>query len=385
MKICFLSKEYPPETHAGGIGTYTYNMATAMAKLGHEIHVITSGQRDGQTEPVNGVWVHRVKSPNIKPYEFHIIKYSYAAVKKLSQLNRRFDIVQASEFEAEGLWLTLKKTFPLVTRLATPRFLIENLNGKTLWGPRPLLNWFEKRQSVHSRGLFTSTRALAEVVSARWHLDSSRVAVIPNSVDLSRVVRLAADSPAVSDLKNEKYLLYFGRLEERKGVRILARALPAVLEEFPDLRAVFVGRDLGYQGVSMREHLEKILGALSHRVTFLDNLPQERLFPIVGRAQLVVLPSLWEAFGFVCVEALALGRPVIATSGSGFEEIIEDNLSGYLVEPGDSRLLARKMIEVLGDEHGRLRISEGARLRAQDFEVSGVALRLLNYYHEIRD
>jgi len=100
---------------------------------------------------------------------------------------------------------------------------------------------------------------------------------------------------------------------------------------------------------------------------------------------MVVLPSLWEAFGFVCVEAMALGRPVVASSGSGFAEIIEDGISGYLVEPGKSELLAGKMINVLKDEEGLRKISEGARTRAQDFEVSKVALRLLAFYEKTKD
>jgi glycosyltransferase involved in cell wall biosynthesis len=116
---------------------------------------------------------------------------------------------------------------------------------------------------------------------------------------------------------------------------------------------------------------------------FFDNLQHQDLFPIVDSAKIVILPSLWEAFGFVCVEAMALGRPVIATSGSGFEEIIENNVSGYLVEPGDSDLLAQKIITALTNEEGLRRISVEAAKRARDFEASKVALNLLAYYKRV--
>ena len=87
----------------------------------------------------------------------------------------------------------------------------------------------------------------------------------------------------------------------------------------------------------------------------------------------------------MCVEAMALGCPVIAGDGSGFAEIIEDNKSGYLVEPGNSKLLAERIIRCLENEDELRRISEGAMKRAQDFEVSKVALNLLAYYKGIRE
>ena len=98
----------------------------------------------------------------------------------------------------------------------------------------------------------------------------------------------------------------------------------------------------------------------------------------------VILPSLWEAFGFVSVEAMALGRPVITTSGSGFEEIIEDNISGYIIQPGDSEVLAQKIISVLQDGKSLSSIAVNARARALDFDVSNVAPKLVDYYKRIR-
>jgi glycosyltransferase involved in cell wall biosynthesis len=385
MNICFLSQEYPPETHVGGIGTYTYNMASALAKLGHEIHVIASTKGVARTVHDNGVFVHRVKRLHIKLKELEHLYYSYLVAKKIIEIKCHFDIVQSSEFASEAFWFSLNKKFPLVTRLATPFYLIEELNGKMFFGPRPLFNWMEKKQTLNCNGIFSSTYVLAKKVSEEWKIATSKVKVIPNSVDLSRIKQLGENMPAPDILSGKDFLLYFGRLEERKGMCVLAKALPDVFELFPSLNMVFIGTDLGYQGSSMREHIKKKSGKYDDRLIFYDNLPHEKLFPIVNSAKIVVLPSLWEAFGFVCVEAMALGRPVIASTGSGFEEIIEDNISGYLVEPGNSVLLAQKIISSLRDEKELRRISEGATKRAQDFEVSKIALKLLAYYEKIKE
>jgi len=95
MNICFISQEYPPETHGGGIGTYTYNMALALTKLGHTVHVITSTQNSEQTYLDSGVWVHRLKSRRINPKELWLMKHSYSVAKKISKIECEFDIVQA--------------------------------------------------------------------------------------------------------------------------------------------------------------------------------------------------------------------------------------------------------------------------------------------------
>ncbi|MDY6853880.1 MAG: glycosyltransferase family 4 protein [Thermodesulfobacteriota bacterium] len=383
MNICFLSQEYPPETHVGGIGTYTFNVASALAKLGHTVHVITSTRNTERTFQNNGVSVHKIKRRKIKLQELEHLVYSYRVAKKISWIECQFDIVQASEYANEAFWFSFDKKVPLITRLATPFFLVEKMNGKMFLGPRPFFNWMEKKQTLSSDGIFTSTTAIAKAVTEKWRIELEKVNIIPNSVDISRIIRLGANKSVPDILKNNRFLLYFGRLEERKGVRDIAQALPAVFKQFPELNVVFVGNDLGYKGSSMRDYIRKESGSFNNRVIFFDNLPHDELFPIVNSAKMVILPSVWEAFGFVCVEAMALGRPVIATSGSGFQEIIENNVSGFLVEPRNNKMLANKIIESLKDEGNLLRISEGARKRAKDFEVSAVSNQLLAYYDKV--
>ena len=162
MNVCFLSQEYPPGTHLGGIGTYTYNMASSLVKLGHTVHVITSTYNSDRSFDYNGVWVHLVKKQDFRVKELSILSYSHSVAKKLSQIDCQFDIVHASEFGSEAFWFALNKKYILITRLATPFFIIEKLGGKVFVGPRPLFNWMEKKQTLKSDGIFTSTKALAK-------------------------------------------------------------------------------------------------------------------------------------------------------------------------------------------------------------------------------
>ncbi len=105
------------------------------------------------------------------------------------------------------------------------------------------------------------------------------------------------------------------------------------------------------------------------------------MYPVIANSKLVVLPSRWEAFGFVCIEAMAFAKPVIATSGSGFSEIIKNNVSGFLVKPDDVEGLANKINYCLSNDMKKIR--KAAIKRVNDFSVSNIALEVLKLYKKV--
>ena len=190
-------------------------------------------------------------------------------------------------------------------------------------------------------------------------------------------------------IKND-YLLYFGRLEERKGIRILAQALPKVFAKNPNLKMVFVG-DYHVEkkhGKSIKHSdVKKYLLAKNKRfaknLIFINHLPHKNLNPIINNAKLVVLPSLWEAVGFTCLESMALGKPVLATSGSGFEEqIVKDGKYGFLVKPNDATALAYKILECLNSKNLNL-VGGEAKERAKFFSNKKITKEMINYYKKV--
>ena len=383
MNICLISREYFPDVTLGGIGTYTRNMSRALCDLGHNVHVITSTKGKDTTYTDNGLTFHLLSQRRVLPKEIWYLRYSHAVKRQFLSIDCRFDIVQASEFAAEALWLSIGHSARLITRLATPLFLVRKLMRKGNVAQRPLVNWMERFQTTHSDAIFSSTHVLADVVCDNWKLDRTNVAVIPNSIDIKRVIRLGDGRSETLPFGINEYLLFFGRLEERKGVHILAQALPAVFKQFPKIKVVFAGEDHGFRGQSMLDYVMQCAVEYQENIIFLGGCPQEKLFPVLKSAKLVVLPSLWEAFGFVSIEAMALGRPVIATSGSGFAEIIENGVSGLLVEPGNQEALSAQIIRCLSGDEDLRKISHNAKIRALEFEVSEIANRLEHYYETV--
>lgn len=383
MNICLVSREYPTDDHMGGIGTYSEKTARALARLGQDVSVITETVGTASTRIEDDVRVVRLSAP--RSGRLRTIRRSFAVARAVGQLPSRPDVVQVSEYRAEGLVLALRRPrgLKLVTRLATPTFLITELNRGSGAGRARAASYYdplERWQTRRSDGIIALTDALAEVVCGAWRIARERVVTIHNSVDFEeRFARAGAELP--HELNGVRYLLYFGRLEERKGVHILAEALPRVLERHPQLHAVFAGDSvLTFKGQTLRAYVERCNDRDRDRLHFYPRLPHRQLYPLVKHAQLAVLPSLWEGLGNVSLEALDCGTPVVATLGCGFGEVVEDGQSGMLVPPGDADALAEALLTLLGDPQRLARMRSAAALRAQRFHADRVMGDLLRFY-----
>lgn len=379
-----VSREFPPETHLGGIGTYTYKTSTALARLGHDVHVVTSARKPAAVYGDQGVTVHRFEEPDAPRYVPSSLAHAVAVAATVAAIAEEFDVVQACEWGAEAFWYALRpgRRPPLVTRLATPLFVVEQLNDvATRRGPRAGLvtRRIERAQTRRSDGIISPTRALARIVSEAWRIAPERITIVPTG-SAGAGILANADGPLPEALQGHPYVLYFGRLERRKGVHILGEALPAVLDAHPTLRAVFVGEDVTFEGRPFADLVRAHNARHEERLVFLPRLPQRELFPIIRGAHLVVLPSLWENLANTCLEAMQLGRAVVATWGCGFEEVIEDGVSGALVPPGDAEKLGACMLDLLADDARLERIGEAAARRAAEFGLDAMAARLADYY-----
>lgn len=374
MRIALISREHPAKTSGGGIGTYTMTMGAALARLGHHVEVLTGGPGAPRIE--DGVHIVPLEHPAL-PSPIASRLFTARRVAKAA-LRSRADVVQASEWEAEAWWVARRGALPLVTRLATPTYLVDVLN---LGAPRPgtsIVRRMERDQARRSQALIAPSVAIADRVARDWRLDRSQIEVIPNPIDGKAVRAAAARTPEIS--LPERFVLFIGRLERRKGVEEFAHALPRALRDHPNTHALVLGRDAGTSGGDVAVRLLELADSFPGRVHLLGALPRDHALAVVARATIVVLPSHWEAFGFVALEAQALGRPVIATSGSGFGEIIEDGHSGWLVPPQDAGALDEVLAARLADAEGLERVSRGARARAEQFEADRLAPLLIDVY-----
>lgn len=386
MRICLVSREYPTDDHVGGIGTYTEKTARVLVALGHAVDVITEGRDETETTTVeDGVVVHRLAPTRSRA--LRAVIRSRAVAGAIGRLPVQPDIVQACEFRAEAFWYSFQRPArtKLVTRLATPSFLVRRLNEGTdrrVSVRHAYIDLPERIQTVRSDGIIAITRAIGSVVSDAWHIPGHRIKVVRTGVDFAR--RYSASGVQLPDeLRGRQYILFFGRLEERKGVHVLAQALPEVLASNPGLHVVFAGNSVDYKGEPMRAFVERCNAASLDRLHFFPRLPQRELHPVLKHSMFAVLPSLWEAMGNVSLEALDMGRPVVATLHSGLEEIVEHGRSGLLVEPGDVQGLRDAIARLVVDDELLRRLSAGAAARAMEFDLTTAGRELVDFYRSV--
>jgi D-inositol-3-phosphate glycosyltransferase len=221
--------------------------------------------------------------------------------------------------------------------------------------------------------------------------DPERICVVPLGVD---VEALSPRAPLTVrerlGLQGRRVILYAGRLERLKGADTLIEALAELHRHpgFDDVHTVMVGADSG-DGSSQSEHpggergrLEDLATRLgvAGRLTFVGAVPHADLADLYAIADVCVVPSRAESFGLVALEAQASGTPVIAAAVGGLLDIVEDGVTGYLVQGRDPHEFADRIARVLDDSALRLRMGDAARERAQQLTWSRSVDRLQTLY-----
>lgn len=400
MKICFFTMEYPPETGWGGLGTYIYNLAHELARLGNEVHVISKAYPDVRDYNDGLVYVHRVKqhrdgenrhikTPLISTLDgfWEWFSISYSNLKEFQKLSKsiKFDIVQAPEHYAEGFFYSLNKKTPLVVRLHTPQFLLARLNQTHLLAGS-VLDKLEIFTAKRADKLTSVSASLALEVSRKWKLDPDEVTVIHNGIDLCFID--SSKSAKVDYVHRDRpTVIYIGRLELRKGVCVLAKAIPKVVKEVDKVDFHFIGKDTNFSptGGSMKEYLIGMLAKADvlENVKFLGHISdQAKKFAKLFLGDVEVIPSLYEAFGNTVIEGMACKKTVVASRCGGIPEIIKDGTDGVLVEPNNPNELANALIHLLQDRKTRERIGKRARKTVEErFTLEIMARKTLEAYY----
>lgn len=175
-----------------------------------------------------------------------------------------------------------------------------------------------------------------KILIKHYAIQEKNISVIPNGVDISHFYPMK-----VENIENS--ILYVGRLDKRKGIDFLIKTIPLIKEEIPDIKLFIGGKG------KLRESLEEFvkLNNLNDNVEFLGFISEDELTKWYNRAELVVIPSIFEGFGITAIEAMACGTPVIGTKVDGLVDVINNEIDGFLVEYDNKILLSKKIITLM--------------------------------------
>jgi glycogen synthase len=385
MRVLVVSWEYPPIVE-GGLGRHVRKLSEALVEDGVEVHVLTRGAREHAAEELRaGVHVHRVEEPPfprddldrfvewVMAMNDHMRAAGSALVERL-----RPDVVHGHD------WLVAKASealardagLPFLTTIHATEF--GRHQGWVGKHPQSFIHRTETRMAKRADAVITCSHYMRGHVADVFGIAEERVAVIPNGVDpedLTPVDDLAALRRRFAK-PGEQLVLLIGRLVYEKGFQVALDALPEVIDRVGDVRFLVAGS--GTHEAELKRQATA-LGLDTHG-TFMGWIGDDVLKSLYAISDLCVVPSLYEPFGIVALEAMASGCPCLVADTGGLREVVPNPDVGLRFRGGDARSLARTMERLLTDTELRDRLVAEASEHVLRFDWGEIAQQTAAVY-----
>ena len=360
MRIVYVSNEYPPQTGLGGIATYTYYAAHAMAARGHEVHVICRSEQGNhwvQNGPVTLHYTGPGEYPLPQNRFFYILRMlcyrflshslqrlawarsAHQTLMSIIKQSGRVDIVEYPECGAEGFYIAAKYTGTTTVRLHTPWTFVRKIDKIKERLPDTLLLAFLEKKAVRQASACNApSQAIVKIIPRHW-LTAPPV-IIPNPIQTDDFCQTTG-----------RDWIYTGRVEYRKGVHLLINAYAQLCRKSlpPILR--LVGRPYGIMpsGEFYEHYIETLISqhSLCERIEWIKGTDQNGIKAFLAQSGVAIFPSLWENYPYSCLEAMASGLAVIASTTGGFPEIIIPKENGLLFKSENPQTLADALTQCL--------------------------------------
>ncbi len=379
-----LTWEFPPRI-VGGISRHCFGLAKAIAKRGHEIHVITLDfPNTPQYEEIDGVKIYRTSielgHPNFIIWTF---LFNHFMEKKVAVLNREygFNIIHIHDWLTAPVGITSKYHLdrPLISTIHSTE--VGRVQG--LYNPDShFIDGLEWWTTYESKRVIVASNSMKYELEDHFHLPGEKIDVIPNAIDTTRYDR-NVDREAVKRRYGispyERIVLFIGRLSPQKGVEYLIKAVPFILNRHPEAVFIIIGEGLSKEYLMDLAHKS----GYSHKIRFFGFLPDQDLIELTMSADVLVLPSIYEPFGIVALEGMAAGVPIVASNVGGLTEIVEHDKTGVLVYPRDPASIAWGVNRVLSDPGYSSWIVQNAKKKVKEvYNWESVAARTIEVYEK---
>jgi glycogen(starch) synthase len=388
-RVLILSWEYPPLIE-GGLARHVRKLSEALVADGHEVHVLTRGGEESPAEGVvNGVHVHRVREPtrpaDLNEFVTWVERMNSDMLAAGVELGDRhsFDVVHGHDWLVANACDHLAKRFgaPLVTTIhATEHGRHQGWINKH---PQIYIDGVERWITNRSDRVIACSTFMREQIVDVFGVDEDRVLVIPNGIDPEDLQ--PHDEDGLRKLRaefaepDESLVLLVGRLVYEKGFQFALEALPQIIERLPKTRFIVAGS--GTHEEELRRQATE-LGLMEHG-TFVGWIGDDVLHSLYRIADVCVVPSIYEPFGLVALEAMASSCPCIVADTGGLREVVPHDEVGLRFQARDPESLAEMTIRVLDDAKLCRRLVAEAFEHLRRFDWTDVADRTAAVYEQL--
>jgi glycogen(starch) synthase len=387
MRTLILSWEYPPLIE-GGLARHVRKLAECLAAEDVDVHVLARGLEESPgEEELEGVVIHRVSEPR-RPRDLgefvtwieHMNADMLAAGVELGD-RHAFDVVHGHDWLVAVAGDHLAKRFrcPLVVTIHATEY--GRHQGFVDKHPQSYIHGVEHWMANRAERVITCSAYMREHVADIYGLEEDRISVIANGIDPTELV-------PVDDLETlranfaapeERLVLLVGRLVHEKGFQLALEALPGLIERLGRVRFVVAGS--GTAEPELRRQAREL--GLDRHGSFLGWIGDDVLHSLYGIADLTVVPSIYEPFGLVALEAMASGCPCIVADTGGLREVVPHEDVGLRFRSRDPRSLGAMAERLLTDEALRDRLVAEASEHVLSFDWTDVARQVAAVYRGV--
>jgi D-inositol-3-phosphate glycosyltransferase len=381
-------------SETGGMNVYVRQLSRELGQRGFLVDIFTRRQDASTPEVIedgeNVRVVHLEAGPR-RPVDKgrlhqHLDEFEESLIRFASAAGLTYDLLHSH------YWLSGRVALRLQERWGLPHVTMFHTLGEVKNRARvteheaPLRIQVEHRLARQADRIVCASQHEKHLLARLYDADPEHVAVVPCGVDLDlfqpqdkEAARRALGLPLAGD---ERIILFVGRIEPLKGIDILIGAA-AQLGDESDFHVLIVGGDKhSRQQVSRLQELASDLG-IGERVCFLGAIDHEQLPLYYNAADVCVVPSFYESFGLVALEAMACGTPVVASRVGGLTGTVRDGETGYLISWRCPEPFAERLELLLGNDALRRRFGEAAREVVERYRWANVAEAMVALYREL--
>jgi alpha-maltose-1-phosphate synthase len=387
LKVMILSMEYTAEV-SGGVGTHVVELAEGMIKAGCQVSVLAYTPGRPKTLHQSNMTVHLI-SPSTASFS-HAEKQSMAGsiLAFTGDLVRKGREVIGGDGWAPDIiqcysWLTFPAAQELGQVYGIPVLSVIGYVSEPIerwWGQEPDQEIIQQEAILFRDGeiFITVSNSMKKIIQNAYGVPGDRIHVVYNGMDSQPFIEPASKTDLIRQLRramagpDEKVVIFAGRLNPHKGITALLDSAAQVIAKYPDVRYLLVGEA---DSREFNQQIERLLDrhqGVRDRTTLLGKVPRNQLAALYQIADLALVPSVYEPFGYASIEAMAAGVPVIASNVGGLGEIVQHGQTGLLVtvheranEPHvvDVGELVSAQLSLLEDEAMAKRLGQAGRQR----------------------
>jgi len=399
---CPLASKEGKET--GGMNVYVLELSKALARSGVDVDIYTRSQ-DEANPPIEEIIPHLrlihlpagpKKTIEKKLLAQYIPEFTNAFLAFTQEYTLTYDVLHCHYYLSGLIGLEInkkkEKRYPIIMTFHTLA-LMKNLVARDEFEKEELerinAEILLTQQATH---IFAPSDSDMNYLEYLYQADIHKISVIPPGVDtaLFKPMDKEEAKKAIGAKKEDKILLFVGRIEPLKGLDMLLYAVKVLIMKNPELSVclwivggdILQKKELWSHQLKMLQQLKEILNLSTH-VRFLGQKTQEELPRYYNAAEMVIMPSHYESFGMVTLEAMACGVPVITTNVAGVSQLIDKQHAALITSVNNPLLLASQIKFLLTNDAAHKQMSKDLQEKAQDLSWDVIVNKIINVYDSI--